>query len=187
MRFALLALASLSLAACGPKADRPPSPPQDQAETGKGVDRSHRGQKAPDAAFKDGEGEDVTLEEFEGRPVLVNLWATWCAPCVKELPTLAKLQASGSAVQVAAVSQDTGPQASVAAFLAKAKAGGLVPYHDPDMKLSSALGAQVLPTTVLYDSNGFEAWRYVGDLDWTSSEAARLLSEDGARSAASGR
>lgn len=182
MRVSVLALAALLLAGC----DREPEPTAPDAKSMsevKGVDRSHRGQKAPDAAFKDGDGEDVTLEEFEGRPTLVNLWATWCAPCVKELPTLARLHAAGTAVQVAAVSQDTGPQPSVVAFIAKAKAEGLVAYQDPEMKLSSALGAQILPTTILYDSNGFEVWRYTGDLDWTSPAAARLLAEAGGREA----
>jgi thiol-disulfide isomerase/thioredoxin len=116
-------------------------------------------------------------------PVVVNLWATWCAPCVKELPTLDKLAAShrvDGQLGVIAVSQDDGPQPSVDAFLKKLKVTDLAAYHDPKMALSGALGPDtVLPTTILYDASGKEVWRYVGDLDWTSPEAAKLLSEAG--------
>ena len=69
------------------------------------------------------------------------------------------------------------PQGSVDAFLAERDIGRFAAYHDPDMKLTSALGVQVMPTTILYDAEGKEVWRYVGDLDWTSAEAAKLLAE----------
>ncbi len=144
-----------------------------------GVDRSKTGSAAPDVEFIDSEGETVTLTDFAGKPVLLNLWASWCAPCVKELPTLAALDKAG-AVQVLAVSQDSGPHTSVKAFLAKLKVGGLGAYQDPAMGLSGALAAQVLPTSVLYDASGREVWRYTGDLDWTGAEAAKLLAEAGA-------
>ena len=109
--------------------------------------------------------------------MLVNLWASWCAPCVKELPTLDKL-ARGGSVQVLAVSQDSGPQASVVAFLKAHQIATLEPYQDSKMALSGALGPDVvLPTSILIEANGKEVWRYVGDLDWTSPEAAKLLSE----------
>lgn len=144
----------------------------------KGLDQSHKGQPAPDVAFVDPDGEEIRLADFRGTPVLVNLWATWCAPCVKELPTLnalARRHDKDGAPGVIAVSQDMGPHGSVEAFLAKLKVDDLGAYHDPTMALSGALDAQVLPTTILYDAQGREVWRYVGDLDWTSEEAARLL------------
>jgi thiol-disulfide isomerase/thioredoxin len=144
-----------------------------------GVDRSKAGLAAPAATFTDAAGETVSIASFKGKPVLLNLWASWCAPCVKELPMLDAIGRSG-ALQVVAVSQDSGPQASVKAFLAKLKVAGLGAYHDPSMSLSGALGAQVLPTSVLYDAQGKEVWRYTGDLDWTGAEAARLLAEAGA-------
>lgn len=150
----------------------------------KGIDRSHRGKAAPDATFKDADGEETSLAELSGKPVLLNLWATWCAPCVKELPTLDRLAASqekAGAVQVVAVSQDTGPHASVQAFLESHKIQNLGGYQDDKMALSGALGPDtVLPTTILFDAQGKEVWRYVGDLDWTSAEAAKLLAEAGA-------
>ena len=148
----------------------------------KGVDRSHRGQPAPTATFKDPDGGDISLAQFKGTPVLVNLWATWCAPCVKELPTLDRLARSHDVdgeLGVIAVNQEDAPHASVAAFLKKTvKAKSLGAYQDPDMGLLDALGPDaVLPTTFLFDANGKEVWRYVGDLDWTSPEAARLIAE----------
>ena len=110
----------------------------------------------------------------------MNLWATWCAPCVKELPTLDKLASSG-AIKVLAVSQDSGPQPSVVAFLKSHRLGTLQPYQDDKMALSGALGPDtVLPTSILIGADGKEVWRYVGDLDWTSPEAAKLLAEAGA-------
>ncbi|MEO6225225.1 MAG: TlpA disulfide reductase family protein [Sphingomicrobium sp.] len=168
------------LGAC--RRDQPP--PANQAETDagqvKGVDRSHKGRPGPDASFKDPDGNATSLAELEGKPLLVNLWASWCAPCVKELPTLARLSRQTDGVQVAAISQDSGPHASVVAFLEGHGAGDLAPFQDPAMALSGALGADVLPTSVLYDSQGREVWRYVGEMDWTSAEAARLLAEAGA-------
>jgi thiol-disulfide isomerase/thioredoxin len=113
----------------------------------------------------------------------VNLWASWCAPCVKELPTLDKVAQAhriDGELGVVAVSQDNGPRTSVEAFLRKLNVKDLGAYQDPDMGLSGSLGPDtVLPTTILYDAQGREVWRYVGDLDWTSPEAARLLAESG--------
>jgi hypothetical protein len=75
------------------------------------------------------------------------------------------------------------PRGSVDAFLDKNKLADLEVWHDPKMALSSATAAEVLPTTILYDAKGREVWRYVGDLDWTGEEAARLLAEAGSSSA----
>ena len=176
-----LLLSAAMIAGCQKKQD---SAANDVAATAdvpqKGVDRSHKGQPAPDATFADPDGGEIGLSDFKGTPVLVNLWATWCAPCVKELPTLnalARKHDKDGALAVIAVSQDMGPQGSVEAFLAKLKVDDLGAYHDPKMALSGALNAQVMPTTILYDANGEEVWRYVGDLDWNGPEAAKLLAD----------
>jgi thiol-disulfide isomerase/thioredoxin len=175
-----LLLAPLMIAGCE---KQQPAANEEMAIPGvptKGVDRSHKGQPAPDAIFADPDGGEISLAEFRGTPVLVNLWATWCAPCVKELPTLnalARKHAKDGALGVIAVSQDMGPQGSVEAFLAKLKVDDLSAYHDPKMALSGALKARVMPTTILYDAQGREVWRYVGDLDWNGPEAARLLAD----------
>ena len=153
------------------------APPAD-ASLGKGVDRSHKGQSAPTASFTAPGGGKVTLGKFAGTPVLVNLWASWCGPCVKELPTLEALEAEQvGKLAVIAISQDDGASATVDAFLGAKKIGRFAAYHDPATALMSALGVQVLPTTLLYDAAGKEVWRYTGDMDWTSGEAAKLLAE----------
>jgi thiol-disulfide isomerase/thioredoxin len=164
------------------KAEAPQAPAADAQYT-KGVDRSHKGEAAPSSKFKNPDGGDFDLAKFKGTPMLVNLWASWCAPCIKELPTLQQLeqaQAEEGKLGVIAVSQDTAPQESIEAFLGERDLGRFAAYHDPDMKLTSALGIQIMPTTILYDAQGKEVWRYVGDLDWTGEEAARLLAEAGA-------
>jgi thiol-disulfide isomerase/thioredoxin len=182
MRVLLTICAIAALAACHKSEPVTANEAQPEAQAGqvKGVDRTHKGKPEPDVSFKDPNGGDTSLAELEGKPVLVNLWATWCAPCVKELPTLDKLAQSKSGnLQVAAISQDMGPHPSVVAFLDSQKIANLEAYQDPKMALSGALGAEVLPTSILYDANGKEVWRYVGDLDWTSAEAVRLLAEAG--------
>ena len=175
----LLLIALAALAACHP------SPQQSQsneatemtASNPKGVHRDFRGKSAPEATFNDPDGKLVKLADFKGKPVLVNLWASWCAPCVKELPTLDELARSGR-IQVVTVSQDNGPHASVVAFLKEHQIGTLKSYQDPNMGLSGALGPDtVLPTSILFDANGKEVWRYVGDQDWMSADAAKLVSE----------
>ncbi|GAA4033213.1 hypothetical protein GCM10022281_11240 [Sphingomonas rosea] len=159
------------------------SPGQSQANEGvaaassggPGLDRSQAGKAMPDVAILDGDGEQTSLSAIAGgKPLLVNLWATWCAPCIKELPTLDKLAAKGGVPQVIALSQDMQPQPTVAAFLDERKIG-LETYQDKEMAVSSALGVQILPTTILYGSDGKEIWRYSGDLDWTGAEAAKIL------------
>jgi len=182
MRFILLTAAILALAACHKPAQQQPSVNETAAEQAagegiKGVHRDHTGTPEPAVVFTDPDGKPAKLADFAGKPVLVNLWASWCAPCVKELPTLDQLARTGK-VHVLALSQDDGPHASVVAFLQAHKIATLEPYQDAKMGMSGALGPDtVLPTSTLYDANGKEVWRYVGDLDWTSPEAAKLLSE----------
>ncbi|MCY7271870.1 MAG: TlpA family protein disulfide reductase [Sphingomonas bacterium] len=180
----LIGLSGLVTGACDRQnADAPQAAPAeaaDQEASGKGVDRSHKGEMTPMAMFKNPDGGDINLAKFKGSPVLVNLWASWCAPCIAELPTLQKLeeaQAKDGKLAVIAVSQDMAPKASVDAFLTSKSISRFAAYHDPDMGLSSALGVQVMPTTILYDSAGKEVWRYTGDLDWSGAEAAKLLAE----------
>jgi thiol-disulfide isomerase/thioredoxin len=186
MRFTTIAAVLLTLAACHQQSQQAQSNESASAAAGtegiKGVHRDNKGKPAPAVEFNDPDGKPVTLADFKGKPVLMNLWASWCAPCVKELPTLDKLAREGK-VKVLAVSQDTGPHSSVVAFLQAHQIGGLEPYQDTKMALSGALGPDtVLPTSILIGADGKEVWRYVGDLDWTSPEAAKLLAEAGAAS-----
>jgi thiol-disulfide isomerase/thioredoxin len=181
MRFVRLAGASLALVALAACQRQEPATENAAQEAGpvKGLLRDKAGQPAPDIELRNSDDDPATLAEAEGKPLLVNIWATWCAPCVKELPTLQAVAARAGAPRVIAVSQDMAPRGSVDAFLDKNKLADLEVWHDPKMALSSATGAEVLPTTILYDAKGREVWRYVGDLDWTGEEAARLLADAG--------
>ena len=138
------------------------------------VDRSHKGEAAPSASFADPAGKSVTLAAFVGKPVLVNLWATWCGPCVAEMPTLDALAGTG-AVRVVAVAQELQPE-KVAPFFAERKFQHLQPYLDGKLGLSTALGAN-LPMTILYDAAGKEVWRVTGGFDWNAAEARKLVAE----------
>ncbi|WP_375397543.1 TlpA family protein disulfide reductase [uncultured Sphingomonas sp.] len=145
------------------------------AATGK-VDRGHQGEAAPKVAFTAPDGKTVTLASFAGRPVLLNLWATWCGPCVAEMPTLDILAGEGN-VTIVALSQDLDGAKAVAPFVAREKLKALRPYLDPALKMSAALGNPNLPTTILYDAKGREMWRVAGGLDWTGMPARTLLAE----------
>ena len=173
----LLLLCMLAVAGC----DRQKAESQQGAEAAAaglevGLIRTKKGTQAPAVEFIGPDGEPASFEDFRGKPVLVNLWATWCAPCVKELPTLDALAAS-DAVQVLAISQDRAPNASVAAFLEDLGTKQLEAFQDPTMALSGALGVQVLPTSIFYDAQGREVWRYVGDRDWSAANVRPLLAE----------
>ena len=143
------------------------------------VDRSHKGAAAPPAAFRGPDDAAVTLAAFRGRPLLVNLWATWCAPCVAEMPTLDALAAkSGGKMTVIAVAQDLQGAAVVDPGFQKAGLKALQPYLDPENGLLDAANS-ALPTSIFYDAEGRELWRVVGAIDWQGKEATTLLAEGG--------
>lgn len=159
------------------EAQEPAAPKAERPATGR-LDRSHAGSVAPQAMFEDPEGEAASLADFGGKPLLVNLWATWCAPCVAEMPTLDALAAREEGkLQVLAISQDMEGQAKVDAFFAARRFAMLEPYMDPELGLMTELGVGTLPTTILYDANGREVWRMTGIEDWRSPRAAALIAE----------
>jgi thiol-disulfide isomerase/thioredoxin len=177
-----LALSILALAGCS---KQEPAGPQEAASeasksalTGK-IDRSRAGDLLPAVALTDPSGKALNTGALSGKPVLLNLWATWCAPCVEEMPTLDALAgAYDGKLRVLTASQDLQGAAEVVPFFAKAKFAHLEPWLDRDNALSSALGGEgVLPTTVLYDASGQEVARVVGGFDWESPEAKALVDE----------
>jgi thiol-disulfide isomerase/thioredoxin len=143
--------------------------------------RDEAGKAAPGAAFLDPEGKKVTLADFKGKPLLLNLWATWCAPCKAEMPQLDTLAAQNPGLQVLTVSQDRGEEAkkAVGAFFATSKFAQLKPYLDPETALTDAFAVESLPMTILYDANGKEVWRLIGPEEWTGKVAAGLIGEAG--------
>lgn len=128
---------------------------------------------APAEPFRDGGGEEVTLADFKGKVVLVNLWATWCAPCVKELPLLAKLQAkrAGADFMVIALNLDRPGKANVPEFLKENGAEALEPFADPSMKMMRGFRVAGLPTTILIGADGREIARREGEAEWDTPEA----------------
>ena len=132
---------------------------------------------APDITFIDAEGRELGLRDFRGRLVLVNLWATWCGPCRREMPSLDRLQSrlGGGDFTVLALSQDRKGPDAVAKFLAEIRTENLDVYVDTSARSARRLGAIGLPTTVLLDRDGQIIGRLIGPAEWDSDEAARLI------------
>ena len=131
----------------------------------------------PALAFTDGAGHPASLADFKGKVVLLNLWATWCAPCVREMPSLDRLQAAlgGADFQVVALAEDRGGGAVVLPFLEKLGLRSLSPYLDAPGAAAQAFGAPGLPTTVLIGRDGREAGRTLGAAEWDSPESRRMI------------
>jgi thiol-disulfide isomerase/thioredoxin len=131
----------------------------------------------PEVRFQDANGAEKSLADWRGKVVLVNLWATWCAPCRKEMPALDRLQKElGSPkFEVVAISVDRTGLAGARKFLDETKVENLALYADPTTRLSSLLKAVGLPITVLLDSQGREIGRLVGPAEWDSEDAKRLI------------
>jgi thiol-disulfide isomerase/thioredoxin len=132
---------------------------------------------APTTPFLDEKGRSLTLADLQAPVRVINLWATWCAPCVREMPTLAKLQAAYPGhVLVAAISMDKIEDREKArAFIADHPP--LRFFQDPKTALAFALQppADGFPTTVIYDRAGHERARLAGDADWNSPEARAII------------
>lgn len=142
------------------------------------LDTSHKGEALPPITLTDHAGRKLALPSLTGKPLLVNLWATWCAPCVAELPTLDTLATSrASDLRVLTVSQDMSGTEKVADFLKARGATHLEPWLDPKNDLAFHYQVTTLPTTILYDANGREVWRYVGGHDWSGAAATALIAQ----------
>ena len=129
------------------------------------------------AAFADADGGAASLADFRGKVVLVNVWATWCAPCVREMPTLDRLEAAlgGEDFAVVAIAVDRQGLPAVARFYDTYGIADLPPFVDPSYAVPRALGVVGLPTTLLLDRAGREIGRLVGGAEWDSPEAIALI------------
>jgi thiol-disulfide isomerase/thioredoxin len=142
------------------------------------VERRFAGTALPAITVSDPAGKTLDLGAQDG-PVLLNLWATWCAPCVKEMPQLDALAgALEGEVRVITVSQDVRGGEVVVPFFAKGRYTQLEPWLDPDAELSAQFTPEgALPLTILFDATGKEVLRVAGGFDWSSPKAAQLIRE----------
>jgi thiol-disulfide isomerase/thioredoxin len=137
--------------------------------------------KLPDLAFQDGDGQPKKLSDFRGRTVLVNLWATWCVPCRKEMPALDNLQArlGGPQFEVVAINIDTRDPAKPKKFLDDEKLTRLGYFTDASARvfqdLKSIGRALGMPTSVLVDGQGCEIATIAGPAEWDSADALALV------------
>jgi thiol-disulfide isomerase/thioredoxin len=135
-------------------------------------------QPAPEMAFTGLDGKPVSLADFKGKFLILNLWATWCAPCLKEMPSLEALEASHALpLQVLAVSEDRGGGEIVAPFLEKHDLGKLAIALDPKSEALHALHLRGLPTSLVIDENGGIRGKVEGGADWGSDELRGALTK----------
>ncbi|MGH6894849.1 MAG: TlpA family protein disulfide reductase [Dongiaceae bacterium] len=142
-------------------------------------------QPAPALEFVDDKAQSVTLAAFKGRTVLLNIWATWCIPCRKEMPTLDRLesQLGGPGFAVVALSIDRGGVDAVKAFFDQLGIRHLKIYVDPAGNAAPTLRISGLPTTLLIDPDGREIGRLIGPAEWDSPETLAFLKAQLATSA----
>ncbi|MEQ1611281.1 MAG: TlpA disulfide reductase family protein [Hyphomicrobiaceae bacterium] len=130
-----------------------------------------------EVTFVDGAGAAKTLKDFTGKVVLLNLWATWCLPCRKEMPALDRLQAAlgSDKFEVVALSLDRAGVEASRKFLESIKIANLKLYVDPTAKMNGPLKIFGMPTTILIDAQGREVGRLLGEAEWDSEDAKKLI------------
>lgn len=136
-----------------------------------------RGMAAPDLTFANAQGQMIRLDDFEGQPLLVNLWATWCPPCIREMPALDALadRVDGQ-LKVLTISQDLQGAEVVEPFFARNNFQHLEQWLDEENAMMQALALDTLPVTILYDEDGKELFRVIGGMDWSGERAETLIS-----------
>lgn len=131
----------------------------------------------PAIGFTDGAGKQKTLAHYSGRLVLLNIWATWCAPCRKEMPTLDRLEAKlgGPDFEVVALSMDRKGPDAVKKFFAETGVTHLALNIDSSAQVMLTLGAPGLPMTLLIDGSGKEIGRLIGPAEWDSPQMTEFI------------
>lgn len=150
-----------------------------RAQALQGIDALHplHEPKKLDLHFTAGDGSDRSLADYAGRAVVLNLWATWCIPCVREMPALDDLAAmvKREGIAVLAVSSDRGGAAVVERFYADRGIKNLPVLLDPGSRMAHLLGVNGIPTTFLVDRNGFEVGSLEGAADWSAPDTLAVI------------
>ena len=163
------------------KADRPPAPTEGSGSAANPLALSvfEQPRPVPEIRFKDDQGRDLTLANFRGRVVLLNIWATWCVPCRKEMPTLDRLEGrlGGKDFHVIALSIDRKGIEAIKDFYREVGVQKLAIYLDPSGKGSHDLAIPGVPTTLLINREGGEIARKLGEAEWNSPEIVSLVEQ----------
>ena len=178
----LIGVGILALAAAGayfslPPASQSEAPSARSAAHASAFPMNDAPQPLPALAFEDGEGRKRSLSEFRGKVVLLNLWATWCTPCRKEMPALDRLQQKlgGPDFEVVALSIDAAGAEAVKRFYEETAVHALAIYVDKTPQATTALRTVGIPTTLLVDRQGREIGRRTGPAEWDGPEVVRLI------------
>jgi thiol-disulfide isomerase/thioredoxin len=133
--------------------------------------------RGSDIVFKHEDGSDLTLAAFEGQYVVLNFWATWCAPCRKEMPHLSELQDEfgGEGLAVVTVATGTNQRPAMERFFEEIGVDNLPLHTDANSALARDMGVVGLPVTLIMDPQGQEIARLIGDADWASDTAKEIL------------
>ena len=136
------------------------------------------GDRAPEFRLPAPDGRYVNLADFRGKVVMVHFWATWCPPCVEEIPTLVKLysQFAGKDFEMLAVSVDEGGAKAVTAFMQREKLALPAPVLlDPDRSVAGLYGTYKFPETYVVDRQGVVRYKVIGPRNWTDPETIQVL------------